>query len=369
MRHPFWTSRDLLFESFHPQIGKYMIGAGAYLAGYHEVPFLPYDFRKSLEWNKAHGRVLPGEVIGAARLPVAISGVICGLLLYRFGFQIAGPITGILAAGIFITSPAVGSLARMAMLDIPALMFGLLALNLCIIAMTSLRAGESRTGFWLAACGAVCGAAVGTKLNALLVFGVCLVVAGGFTIIDLYRCPGRQTRWMPWRVIVTIIVWCWLVFFWSNPLLYTYPVDGIRTMLEMNTFANTPNDVYYLATPEVRVAAVLRNLGDDGIIGAGGLPGSPVWITVGVVTLGSTLIRQRESAKRLAILVVMLWTSIVFVGVTLWIPQNIDRYNLPLIPIAALLQAYGVVAVLRTSLNIAHRRHPAAAEKIKLYVR
>ncbi|WP_232282772.1 phospholipid carrier-dependent glycosyltransferase [Roseiflexus sp. RS-1] len=339
--HPFWFDYASLHILRHPQISKYIIGAGAYLAGYHDVPMLLYNFRQDLAWNKAHGRVLPPEIIGAARFSVALTGALCGAFLYWLGVQVAGPVTGILAVVLFIATPVVWDYARFAMLDIPALMFGLLALNLGIRAVTALRTGSANAGAWIAACGAACGAAVGAKLNALLIPGIC-VLAIGLTSVAHQHQSDRYTLISG---VVSLLLWTWVVFFLSNPGLYSHPVAGIQHMLDMSRIVAS-GEFAPLPTLASRISAVWTSLGDGGYIGSGGLPGSRLWLIIGAISLTRALLQRQPGAHLSALSVIALWGGVSFVGITLWISQNADRYYLPLAPIVALLQAYGIIEII-----------------------
>jgi len=339
--HPFWFDYASLHILRHPQISKYIIGAGAYLAGYHDVPMLLYNFEQDLAWNKAHGRVLPPEIIGAARLSVALTGALCGAFLYWLGVQVAGPVTGILAVVLFIATPVVWDYARFAMLDIPALMFGLLALNLGIRAVTALRTGSASAGVWIAACGAACGAAVGAKLNALLIPGICLLAM----CLTGVAHPNQSDRYNLISGVVSLLLWTWVVFFLSNPGLYSHPVAGIQHMLDMSRIVAS-GEFAPLPTLASRISAVWTSLGDGGYIGRSGLPGSRLWLIIGAICLARALLQRRQRARFSALSVIALWGSISFVGITLWIPQNADRYHLPLAPIVALLQAYGIIEII-----------------------
>ncbi len=348
--HPFWSDFFLSFGSPNPQIGKYIIGAGAYLAGYHDVPVLLYDFRQDLAWNRAHGQVLPPEIVGAARLPVALTGALCGVFLYWLGVQVAGPVTGILAVILFIATPVVWNHARLAMLDIPTLMFGLLALNLCIHTVTALHTGATNARVWIAACGVACGAAASTKLNALLIPGIC-ILAICLTGVTL---PNRFDRYQLISGVLAILLWTWVVFFLSNPRLYPHPIAGIQDMLDMSRIVAS-SDFAPLPTLASRISAVWTSLGDDGYIGSGGLPGSRLWLIIGAISLTRALLQRPQGARLSAPPVIALWGVISFIGITLWIPQNWDRYFLPLVPIVALLQAYGIMAILQKAFRLLFR--------------
>ena len=344
--HPFWFDSSWLsiFVSRHPQISKYIIGAGTYLAGYHDVPVLWYDYRQDLAWNKAHGRVLPPEIIGAARLSVALTGALCGAFLYWLGVQVAGPVTGILAVVLFIATPVVWYHARTAMLDIPALMFGLLALNLGIRAVTALRKGTADASVWIAACGAACGAAVGAKLNALLIPIICILAI----CLTGIAHSNQSDRYTLISGVVSLLLWAWVVFFLSNPMLYPHPIAGIQHMLEMSKIVASGN-LAPLPTLASRISAVWVGLGEDGILDSSGLPGGYgwLWLIIGAISLARALLQRQPGAHLSALSVIALWGGVSFVGITLWIPENIDRYYLPLAPIVALLQAYGIIEIIK----------------------
>jgi hypothetical protein len=345
--HSFWFDSSLLFTSRHPQIGKYIIGTGAYLARYYDVPLFLYDFRQDKAWNKAHGRVLPSGIAGAARLPVALTGALCGAFLYWLGVQIAGPVTSILAVILFIATPVVWQHARLAMLDIPALMFGLLALNLCIRAVIALHAGATNAGVWIAACGATCGAAAGAKPNALLIPGIC-ILALCLTGVTL---PNRSGRHQLISGIVSLLLWIWVVFFLSNPMLYPYPVAGIQHMLELSKIVASGSRAP-LPTLASRISAVWTSLGDSGYVGSSGLPGSRLWLIIGTISLARGLLQRPQGAPLSALSVIALWGITSFTGITLWIPLDVNRYYLPLVPIVALLQAYGIITISQNAFRL-----------------
>ncbi len=341
--HPFWFDYLHSFGSPNPQISKYIIGAGTYLAGHHDLPVLMYDFRQDYAWNKTHGRVLPPEIAKAARFPIALTGAMSGVFLYWLGVQVAGYVTGIIAVVLFITTPVVWSYARLAMLDIPALMFGLLALNLCIRAITALHSNAPNAGILIMASGIASGAAAGAKLNGLLIPGICALAI----CITGITYPNRSDRYKIISGAVSILLWAYVVFFLSNPRLYPDPITGIQGMLELSRIVtgSTP------PTIESRITMVWKSLGEGGFSVSGILFSSQLWLIIGAITLSRSL-RHSSGARFVALLAIVCWGVITFTGITLWIPLPRDRYFLPLVPIVALIQAYGIATVLHSTVRL-----------------
>jgi cyanate permease len=69
-------------------------------------------------------------------------------------------------------------------------------------------------------------------------------------------------------------------------------------------------------------------------------------LLVGAAALAAAIVRAPEQARMRFQLVLALWALVSYVVITAWLPQNWDRYYLPLTPINALLRAYGTIWLL-----------------------
>lgn len=355
--HPFWTepvdqsplwAYSPIFALPHPHIGKYLFGAGLYLAGHTDLLIREYDFFQSLAWNKAHNRVISPDVASAARFLVTLAAIASTVLVYWLGVRLGGVAVGVLAAALMIAPESMRYHGKIIMLDVPVLMFGLLALVICAEMLRSWRQGNRRAISLTIACGVVCGLALGTKLNAALVVLTCLFVSVIFAV-------GRSRRFavtpfVPKRAVVAIALCAWTVFFLSNPALYRQPIEGIRRMLDFGTNVACDPEFSWchpLLTPSDRMRAIWFFLSDEGEVNAGGLPGSHLLLIIGAAALAVRLSRWTGSDD-VEIVLISAWIIITLVGLTFWLPLGIFRYVMPLVPISMLLQSYGIIGILRS---------------------
>lgn len=367
--HPFWTdnarfiapspllwSHGPRFVLPHPHIGKYLFGAGLYLAGHTDLMVPAYDFTRSPAWNKAHNRIISHDVAGAARFLVTLAAIASVALIYWLGVRLGGVAVGALAAVLMITPSSMRYHAVIIMLDVPALTLGLLALALCVEMLRSWQQGNRRAIALTIACGGACGLAVGTKLNAALIVLTCLLITALFTVWRSRRF--KATPFVPKRAVIAIALCAWTVFFLSNPTLYRQPVEGIRHMLDFG--ASIACDLaaswcHLTPTPADRIAAILFSLRDGERLASGeetigGLPGSHVFITIGAAALAFRLSRWSGNHNA-EIVLIGAWMIITLIGLTLWLPLDMFRYVMPLVPISMLLQSYGIVMLLRSMMR------------------
>ncbi|ABU58142.1 glycosyl transferase family 39 [Roseiflexus castenholzii DSM 13941] len=354
--HPFWTeplrsslwAYSPIFALPHPQIGKYLFGAGLYLAGHTDPLIRGYDFSRSLAWNKAHNRVISPDVASAARFLVTLTAIASTVLVYWIGVRLGGVAVGVLAAALMNAPESMRYHGKIIMLDVPALIFGLLALVICAEMLRSWRQGNRRAIFLTIACGVVCGLGLGTKLNAALVVLTCLFVSVIFAVWRSRRFA--VTPFVPKRAVVAIALCAWTVFFLSNPALYRQPVEGIRRMLDFGTDIGCNPELSWchpLPTPTDRMRAIWFFLSDEGEVNAGGLPGSHLLLIIGAAALAVRLSRWTGS-NDVEIVLISAWIIITLAGLMLWLPIGIFRYVMPLVPISMLLQSYGIIGILRS---------------------
>lgn len=207
----------------HPQVAKLLIGAGVYLANGHAVPVLAYDWRQPFAWNAARGLTLPIPSIVAGRLSPATCGLLCAATLAWIGIQHGGVPLGIFASGSAIGGGLLIDASRRALIDMPALFFGLLALA-CTMAAIGALPNARMAVWWAAAAGLASGLAVSSKINYVL-FSLACFAALALT----YRTA--ETRRVTYACLGLLIWGSCIVFVVSNLSLYGNPAHGIWRML------------------------------------------------------------------------------------------------------------------------------------------
>lgn len=215
---------DLRRNPEHPPLAKLLIAIGPAIAGTHYDP--AFDGTQ-----QAVGRHLlygsgndPWTVMSAARLPMIVLTLLFGLVVFGFARDLAGPVGGLLALGLYAFTPDLITHGALATLDVPAAGFVLTA------AWMVWRARQ-RPNLYLPLAGLALGAALATRMNTLPVVPVVLLLV----VLAL----GRRWRAVAWAAGVGAIAVAtvWLVYLAVDPRLrWTTPagvpdLHGVRGML------------------------------------------------------------------------------------------------------------------------------------------
>jgi hypothetical protein len=344
----FWREPYLSWGSHNPQIGKYIIGAGVWLAGYHSTITIPYDSRKTLAENIAYIRQIPipeAGLLHSARLPVALLGIVSCLLIYWLASMVAGQWCGLLAVASVVGAHLLALSSRRAMIDTPALCLSLLALLALIHTVRSLEAGSRRAIGWAALAGIGCGLALGTKLSGGLMLAVCAAV---LLLEALRQARFGSARGLGATIAAGCVIaaWAWVIFFISNPFLFAAPIVGIRHMLTHNAVI-TAIDTTPIATLPAKAAVIWRSTTIYGPLAQLGLPGDRLLLLAGALGLGHAAWHAPQLFRKRSLHVITIWIAVIYAGTLLWIPQDWGRYYLPLQPCNAFLQAYGAIWIAR----------------------
>jgi len=333
--HPFWSyGRDarvlaktelpffLMPPTRVPKLGLLLIGASVLLLDAPEPRPRPYDYFRSVAWNREHGRVPPLATLLAARLPSAILGVVGAVFMYSLlrgllpsGWAFAGAL-------LFALNPLVYWFSRLAMTDVIANSFAIGAI------LFAIRACE-REGRWapMLLAGLLACAAVSSKLNA----GILAPILGAAFLLEawLRRMPGLLLRA---AISAALAV---LLFVGLNPTLYRDPLGGVLSMLrvgsefgELRLFSS----IVLLDSVSSRVQAAYQILlGDFGMLASRfGVPADPLLLALGLGLLGWRA-RSLPAAR-----VVLLWLLAAVAAVSLLTPLRFERYYLPAVaPIVA----------------------------------
>lgn len=342
-----WREEFSTFGSRQPQIGKYLIGIGTYAAGYTAEPYTPYRYNwgQDLSWNLANGGVPPAHLVAAGRLPVALVGIGACLVFYWLIALVANPLTAMLATVGMVQAGLLVESSRRAMIDTPALAFGLLTLVGMVYTLRALRGQQPRRAAGAAAlAGLACGLAVGTKLNTLLILVVCALTLLG----EAALAPTWRRRRLPLLCLALIAAGTALVVYLSNPFLHVGVLAGVRHQVEMGYLVATiPFD--QLTTPGARVHAVWQSTLDFGPCARMGLPVDRWLLLAGLTALATRWWQRRAEFRAQGLDLLVLWVAVSYVGITVWLPHTWARYYLPLQPCNAFVEAYGLLWLLSSA--------------------
>ncbi|MGP4047923.1 ArnT family glycosyltransferase [Streptomyces sp. 2A115] len=179
--------RSLRYNPEHPPLGKLIIASGLVFT---DASRLDPDFAFS---QKALGRQLlyesgndPERLMLWARLPVIVLTLLFGLVVLAFARDLAGPAAGLVALTLYAFSPDVIASGSLATLDVPAAGFLLTSVWL-------LWRARQRPRRYLPLAGIALGAAVATKMSALAVVPV-LMLLGVLSVWYARRTPGIGMR-------------------------------------------------------------------------------------------------------------------------------------------------------------------------------
>jgi len=191
-----WAEPYEGYGSHNPKLGLYMLGVVD-----HATRGLPVQHR-----------------VPAMRLVWALMGALCvgGLaLLARNDRARAGGIM----AGVLLLGHPVFRACQVALLpDLPMLLFVLAALLCAQKGLAARRVGQ---GLWLMDAGALAGLAVATKLYALALLPVLLLMV----IVG-----WRKVGWRGWLGLMLGLAVGLLVFVGTNPYLWHHPQEALRAM-------------------------------------------------------------------------------------------------------------------------------------------
>ncbi|MCB0077043.1 MAG: phospholipid carrier-dependent glycosyltransferase [Anaerolineales bacterium] len=354
-----------------PTIGKYLIGLALWIGApspRDTTPQPPYNYGESFEWNLTNGTVPPLPSLIVGRRLIAFTALLAAMALYGLGRHLIGsPLVAWLAALLFLLDPLVMFAGQRLLVDMPALLFSLLAL------LAGHRAifGANRRVRWAygVMTGLLVALAVGSKMNALL--GVAVWGAWLLTV----RTVPRRSLLAPLFCAMAVGT---SLFFLTNPMLLHDPIHGPATLIAHGRAVadyEVPQDfrletwrkrldnlvitglvetgaIYRLAEPTSwpcgRVGGCLPK---PYIIGRpfpdGWLAQRPwfdAWLAAaGLLMVALAAVNPRATAAtRRGALWLLCWALIVAGGILLTVPFAWERWYLPMEPVWALMQAVAI---------------------------
>lgn len=393
--HPDW----LHYAAYdHPPLPKYMFGLFLDLAG---LP-TPTSITPWMNWIRGDfSQPSDPRVLFWARVPAALFGVGGIVAVYLAGLQLHSRLTGMLAALLLLVNPLYLTHARRAMSDSFTECLVIASVAVALWGSKEIWQPRLRRGRWIvfvAAESVLCGLAALAKLNGgvatVIVLGVllgCWLLARTARVqpVGSNWLPAPRMMWIPPLAAMVVGMGSFLVFVALNPFLTARPGPATlspqsRALAEMGVFARARylvafrrdwtrdalNNVIFekdwlRTTPERLRMTLWEGFGRFSPLGPRGIRTveprpdaerfieyrrwcSLVWMPF--VLWGVLLSLMDGWRSWRAGHTPLAWCLLLYVAATMsfvafMIPLNWDRYYLPVQAPAALLAAFGVVAM------------------------
>jgi 4-amino-4-deoxy-L-arabinose transferase-like glycosyltransferase len=316
----------------------------------------------SFEINRQKGRVPTDEVLARARQPMVLLGAAAIALMYPLGLVLGGPLAGLSAAGLALSSAFIRYTLVHAWAEAPLALFLLLAALLAAIGARKVAGG---TGGWLAwglALGGVLGLASATKLTGLVGFPIVLAVAGLLAFRSWHTGDtGTARRLSAWGTLATATALLLMVAL--NPFLWRGPVAGLVSMIEQrrDEMAFQQEQWPEFAVLNVADRPWLMAVGATRVGPWGDLPPVAVVVGLGLAAAGLWSLRPRLSplTGEPATLMLVAWLGGYAIAIFGGLGLSYPRYFLPACLLLLPLMGAGIEYVF-TSLRAVVRSKDAA---------
>ncbi|MGE3272506.1 MAG: hypothetical protein AB7P40_27420 [Chloroflexota bacterium] len=344
-----------------PPLTRYIIGA--WLTGYGydlEKMNQPYvSTASSFEVNRMKGRVPTDEVLARARQPMVLLGAGVITLLYALGVLLGGPVGGLSAAALALTSAFLRYTLVHAWAEAPIAFFLLLSALLAAVGAQRVVAGTGRWLGWSLALGLALGLASATKLTGLV--GIPLVGAVAAVVAALaWRAGGVEVagRLLAWATLACTVAL--LVMVAVNPYLWRGPASGLVSMIEQrrDEMAFQQEQWPEFAVLNVADRPWLLAVGSTRVGPWGDLPAISVVIGLGLAALGlwSLRFRLRPAAGDAAALMVLAWAGGYLLAIFGGLGLSYPRYFLPACLLLLPLMGAGASWLWSSARQLARRR-------------
>jgi 4-amino-4-deoxy-L-arabinose transferase-like glycosyltransferase len=322
----------------------------------------------SFEVNRQKGRVPTDDVLARSRQPMVLLGAGAVALLYPLGVLLGGPLAGIAAALLALSSPFIRYTLVHTWAEAPLAFFLLLAALVAAVGVQRVLAGRPGAWRWAVGLGLALGLASATKLTGLV--GLVPVLGLGAALaIWLARRQGRQAaqaaqggqedRRAGLAAARAVLIWSGLaaaialaVFVIVNPYLWRDPLGGLVGMLE-----NRRDEMAFQQDqwPEYAVTGWAERpwLTVSGSLQVGPLAETPLAVLVNLpllmVGLAGLLHHWRRGRLSLAAGALLAWAAVYVVVIVAGLGLKYPRYFMPstvlLLPIVGLGVALVVGAI------------------------
>lgn len=348
---PEWDSNH--WTRTQPPMTRYVVGAWLTIRGYDlEKLNQPYvSSASSFEVNRQKGRVPSDDALAAARQPMVLLGAGAIALLYPLGVLLAGPLGGLFAVALALTSPFLRYTLVHAWAEAPLAFLLLLSALLAALGVRRLVSGGSVIR-WGVGLGLALGLMSATKLTGLVGLPIVAVVAGAVLLCrwctaaadsatDRSPSPdsaassiardGRQHLVIGSALAIAVML---LTFVAVNPYLWRGPNVGLAGMLEERQREMTDQQEQW---PEFAVYGVGDRLWHT-IVGSTRvgpwaelpLPASIVGLSFGALGVVTAARRAwTPPIDRLTVGTLLLWLLAYLGAIFLGLKLSYPRYFLP----------------------------------------
>jgi hypothetical protein len=355
-----------------PMVARYVIGAWLWIRGYDLSSLNPaYIHDRSWEANQRIGRAPSNAVLDEARIPMRALAALAATGVYLTVRLLAGPVGGLVAAGLFLGSPYLSEHLIRAKGDTTLILFLVLALLCSVIALR--RRPERAPSFgWGVMAGMFLGLAMGTKLTAFL--GVLAIVL--WAAIALAFLPpsanGRRDAARPeivrWTgIVLGIAATAFLV---SNPFLYPDPLGRTLVLFENRQaemdvqVATEPWRAYHALSDRVTRVLERSLLHESWGSSYIGVPIEAALVIVGLGWLTWCGVRRPSGPQAL----LLAWALCLFAGVSWGLRYLLQHYFLPTTVVALVVAGVGagaIVTLITRSMRATAHRSVAAARSLR----
>lgn len=331
-----------------PPLTRYVIGA--WLTGYGydlETMNQPYvSTASSYEVNVQKGRVPTDDVLARARQPMVLLGAGAIALLYLLGLLLGGPVAGLAAVALALSSPFLRYTFVHAWAEAPLSYFLLLAALLASLGARRVQAGVDWL-WWGLGLGVVLGLASATKLTGivgiLIVLGVAAILAALRWRAEGRPAARRAVLWAGCAAAVAVVLMVAL-----NPYLWRGPISGFAGMIEerRTEMADQQQQWPEFAVLDVRDRPWLMAVGTTRFGPWAEMPALAVPLGLGFAALGLWALRGRLSPRAPEPTAAMLlaWLSGYALAIFGGLGLSYPRYFLPACLLLLPLTGAGVVA-------------------------
>lgn len=324
-REQWWTKELRSFGAVNPNFGKLIIGGSLCINQHCHFSGLPkWDFSQPDAWNIKEGNAAPREELAIARSAIVLTTALSAIILFTTTVITTrwSLLAGIFACIAFLSHPLVVTLGRQAMLDMPAILFSLLAIS---IAYKSLISDTGKyTIIWFFITALCSGLAVSTKLNAGLI-SITIIIIG---IIN--ALIHRNSKAYLFLIINTIIPP--LIFLALNPQLWPHVLNGIKAMWAFNQSLADRRTIF--------TRDALWTISDQVIAYYQRIPQNVFNLSLFILGL---VLMVKDIKTTWPLLIYGLVSSL---GVIIWTPLNWNRYYLPAVPFYALTLGFLIAKII-----------------------